>query len=57
MKQISYIAYALITLGCLALTAVCVWHLIDGRAYRNDALGSAFARHVDAHLAYGPWRS
>jgi hypothetical protein len=57
MKQISYIAYALITIGCLALTAVCVWHLIDGRAYRNDALGSAFARHVDAHLAYGPWRS
>jgi len=47
MKQILDIAYMSITLGCLALMAVGVWYLIDGR--------SAFASYVDAHLAYGPW--
>jgi hypothetical protein len=58
MKQILDIAYISITLGCLALMAVRVWHLIGGRAYRIGAHGSASAsaRHVDAHLAYGPWR-
>jgi hypothetical protein len=56
MKQILEIAYISIILGCLALMAVGVWHLIDGRAYRIGARGSASTRHADAHLAYGPWR-
>jgi hypothetical protein len=61
MKQILAVfipsAATPITLGCLGLMAVGVWYLIDGRAYRIGAHGLAFARHVDAHLAYGPWRA
>jgi hypothetical protein len=45
-----------VALGSLGLMAVGVWYLIDGRAYRIGVHDSAFARHVDAHLAFGPWR-